>query len=191
MNSSDYFILSGIIISLISLGISIVTLNSSSRQFNFLNQGYLKAEPNISGLTRPDINILSGPVTVNDDISFQGLNFIIDITNIGNLPVEYKILTFDIFINKVLRKEITKTDNSMGILYPSQNFQFITQTIFFQQDKSLIFFKEIKELDIKCRMRIEYNDLGLTNTKIIDRDAFFLLYDNTIATRYTSFNDRI
>lgn len=72
--------------------------------------GYLQMDPQINGFTHPNVNVYAAAEGVTDNSEFQGANFNASLTNIGNVPIRYEILTFDVFFDGSKAAGLKPTD---------------------------------------------------------------------------------
>lgn len=192
MKADQIIALSAAIISLIALVFSWISFRNSNIQFQIINQSYLQADMTGNGITIANNDRSIQGIEANDTLFVQGLNCSIALTNIGNIPLKYKVTKYDILINNHLKNSVDiANDNNVGILYPKQLLNFYMRTTPFQDNGQSIRYGNVKLMEITASVMIEYNDLNSSHIKTIDRKLKFIMHDNMMETRYLSFDDKI
>ncbi len=98
---------SGDLVALLALVALIYQIRSGNQQFKLLNKGYLDAKPRldlgIDSLTNATRLNFGEAAVVPPELSVDALNPVIELENVGNLPLKYSVRKFAIWIGEELR----------------------------------------------------------------------------------------
>jgi|GEM_PF-6997789 len=182
-----------LIVLFITLMIMRNQLIQANKQFIQVNQGYLKIHPYLNlSVDELDRIIAVGPdKIIKPDSTFNAFNYSVKMINVGNLPLQYEVKSFDVYINEELYSTPFKeTDNTIGILYPSQDARFRRESVYFDKlQHKAIPFSDIQKMKIRTSIKIEY---GGTNDKekIVDRSLTWKIYGNIAKFTWSSWKDK-
>jgi hypothetical protein len=165
-------------VALVALGYQIYSAN---RQFGVLNRGYLNAFPNLS----PSLDTLDhtvhvqtgGQLRIDPNARFDGINLLVPLENMGNLPFKYEVKKFDVWINDVLRTaEFAKNDNTLGVLFPKQQGKYFQRAgIRINENGQGVAYGEIMSWRIKIHLEVHYHEYDEERRKL-DRDYDFYFF---------------
>jgi len=167
---------------------------SANRQFGLLNKGYLNAAPRIdparSDIVAPRKIQFGGAESVDPAFPVEALNPVITLENVGNLPLKYRVLRFDVWIDGVLRtKPFGPADHVIGLLFPKTGTEFRIPGILLNSDSSPLPFSAVIRLQLRVHVAIEYN-AGNEHPCLCDREYDFRLLANGGDMTIRAINDR-
>jgi hypothetical protein len=178
-----------LVISLSALILSIINFFISKQQFFLSNQSYLSIAPNLGFSIPKNNSIVANPVMDKANL-VEGLNFSVDLKNIGKIPLIYDVEQFTVVVNE-LESKLENEANTIGTLYPEQELNFHLKTLPLNFDRSGVIFSNLQKIPIKVFLKIKYHDLGLKHDKYITREFEWKIFDNAISYIYTKFDDSI
>jgi hypothetical protein len=165
----------GIIIALVQLKISSdqfhQQLKATENQFLLSNQGYVKIE------MKQDLTLPGGATVEEAGLKeppsvFEGLKSIAYLENVGNIPVKFKVIYFQIFFNEKLAGEIPEVmfGKTINILYPQAKQDYELGTFSFNLEKQPVSLAQILDLHISYKILIDYYDYNNEHhKKTVDR----------------------
>jgi len=168
-------------------------IRSTNSQYAELNRGYIDPAPMLELIDDSIERVESSTDGINPSRTFGGINAKVDLSNVGNLPVKYRVLRFDVSLSNGQRSlPLTRSDKTDGIIYPQQKTTFFVRGIPFDpaQGRRLTI-PEINALEIRCRLEVEYGSsaLGKAGQKI-DRTFHWTIVANQARLNWDEFNDQ-
>jgi hypothetical protein len=178
-------------VALLALGYQI---RSSNKQFRVLNKGYLNAMPRldigVDNATAVQHVRFGGDVVVSPDLPVDALNPVVNLENLGNLPLKYRIVKFDVWLrDQLLTKPLASTDNLTGVLYPKAQGTFFARPGIRPNERGPIPFGELQTLTARIYIQISY---GTTkdNESMFDREMDFRWMGNGGNVVFTEIRDK-
>ncbi|MBK0381128.1 hypothetical protein [Mucilaginibacter segetis] len=182
-----------VLISLMSVFFSWLSLTISSKQFEIVNQSYLSLNMSNIGITLPDNDNIVTNIIANDELLVQGFNSISEISNVGNIPLKYEVVIFNIYNNGQIWNRIDNSNKQIieGVLYPKQTTNFQLSTTLFRKNKKLIPFGEVKKMKLEAEVLINYSDVNKSHIKSVHRVVKFIFHNNIVEVLNTRIDDKI
>ena len=171
----------------------IYQVNSTNKQYAELNRGYIDPAPMLELIDDSIERVESSADGIAAGRTFGGVNPKVELTNVGNLPVKYRVLRFDVTLSNGQRSlPLTKEDKADGIIYPQQKTTFFVRGIPFDPATARrLTIAEINELEIRCRLEVEYGSsaAGAAAQKL-SRAFHWNIVANQARLFWDEFNDR-
>lgn len=166
---------------------------STNNQFSELNKGLLNAmprlDPALDNATAVQRVPFGGEQVVPADFAVDALNPVAELQNFGNLPLRYRVLKFDVWLNDQLRTQpFTSTDNVTGVLFPKAGTQFRRPGI--RPDlRGPMAFAQLQKLTARIHLQISYGT-NADNERMFDRELEFRLLGNGGDILFKAINDK-
>lgn len=167
---------------------------SGNQQFKLLNKGYLQASPNlefgVNNLTKA-VHIPFGGEPVGPGFLINALNPVALLSNLGNLPLKYRVRVFDVWINDELKTlPLTDADHVIGLLFPKQDgMMFRRKGIELGPTGTAFSFTHVMSLRLKIHLKMEYHE-GSESPSILDREYSYQILENGGGYNITAIRDR-
>jgi hypothetical protein len=186
------------LVAILSLGISIASFlftvslsNSSDRQFEALNQGYLDVLP-AAVYNFPDGSETNETPPVSVPISSVAIA--VRLNNVGHIPIKLKVTKMEIEVGgeKFAMPDQGKY-SKVAVVYPGGFIDFTSAPIeFFDRitdQPSPKRYPELQQFIYKCHLIVTYNDMGSDREKKVDRVMEHRFSSNGMVTGFNEIND--
>ena len=168
-------------------------IRKADQQFIVLNQGFLSANPafSFSNDDLPGTLAIAENTFISPDQQFQAISPFVEIENVGNLPLKYNVLRYEVLINgEVYNKPFGPDDRTEGILYPKTKATFTLPALYFDKiQHRTLKFQEIQKLALKGSIKIQYYTVS-NDVKYVDRTFKWLVTGNQIRLTWDQFSDK-
>ncbi len=155
----------GVVIAGATALFSLYVSQNVDEQFKILNQSYLDVDP----------YYYFNKMKEDSDGSKQakGFDIVLRVTNVGNVPVTYNVVKFDVFVNtfKANSRTLFDTAKIAAILFPKQTLNSSRAFSFTESGEGDY---EIPKMDILISFEIEYKDIGSERIKKVKREGKFI-----------------
>jgi len=165
---------------------------SANQQFRLLNKGYLHAEPrlDLGGDNVVFVRQIGGGDVVLPDTPIDALNPVVKLSNLGNLPLKYRVLNFDVWFNDAQQTgKFEDTDHVIGVLFPKQDGLEFRRKGLRLLTTGPMRFADVMNLQIKIYIRVEYH-AGAEKPSYFDRHFDYRIMGNMASFVIRQVNDR-
>ena len=166
----------------------------TKEQFRVLNQGYLNAMPRLDPARDGATSVIQVPFggekVVAANLSVDALNPVVNLENLGNLPLKYRIVKFDVWLNDQLRTSpLAATDNVNGVLYPKVQGNYFARPGIRLDVRGPIPFGQLQKLTAKIHIQISYGT-SKDDESMFDRESSFRWLGNGGNNVFTAIRDK-